>query len=200
MSILAQYPTCRNPSCIHRIDTHRYNLLPIGSNTSHTSNSCLHHPNDIQQPTLITQQPSSNTFITDSIPMPTDNLSLAQPISNPITNSIPIPSDNLSLAQPISNPLDSITYSGCLSYPLPNNPSRYSLYHTNPTDLPMVSSLPASPNIAINPINGPTALWSQSTLFGNIWNYEPSTARDESIQNHAFQGRAISCISDQPLS
>ena len=200
MSILAQYPTCRNPSCIHRIDTHRYNLLPIGSNTSHTSNSCLHCPNDIQQPTLITQQPSSNTFITDSIPMPTDNLSLAQPISNPITNSNPMPTDNLSLAQPISNPLDSITYSFCLSYPLPNNPSRYFLYHTNPTDLPMVSSLPASPNIAINPINGSTALWSQSTLFGNIWNYEPSTAHDESIQNHALQGRAISCISDQPLS
>ena len=200
MSILAQYPTCRNPSCIHRIDTHRYNLLPIGSNTSYTSNSCLHYPNDIQQPTAITQQPSSNTFITDSTPTPTDNLSLAQPISNPITNSIPVSTDNLSLAQPISNPLDSITYPGCFSHPLPNNPSRYSLYHTNPTDLPMVSSLPASPNIAINPINGPTALWSQSTLFGNIWSYEPSTARDESIQNHAFQGRAISCISDQPLS
>ena len=77
MTILAQYPTCRNPSCIHRIETHRYNLLPIGSNTSHTSNLCLHYPNDIQQPTSITQQPSSNTFTTDSIPMPTDNLSLA---------------------------------------------------------------------------------------------------------------------------
>ena len=193
MAILAQYPTCRNPPCIHRIETHRYNLLPIGSNTSHTSNSYLHCPNNIQQP-------PSNTSTIDSVPMSATNLSLAQPISNPITNSIPIPSDNLSLAQPISNPLDSITYSGCLSYPLPNNPSRYSLYHTNPTDLPMVSSLPASPNIAINPINGPTTLWSQSTLFGNIWNYEPSAACDELIRNHSFQGRAISCISDQPLS
>ena len=150
MTILAQHPTCRNPSCIHRIETNRYNLLPIGSNTSHTSNSCLHYPNDIQQPTSITQQPSSNTFTTDSIPMPTDNLSLAQPISNP---------------------LDSITYSGCLSYPLPNNPCRYSTYHTNllnPTDPPILSSLPTSPNIAVYPTNGSTSLWSQPALFDNI--------------------------------
>ena len=181
MSILAQQPTCRNPSCIHRIETHRYNLLPIGSNTSHTSNSCLHYPNDIQQPPSNIQQPPSNTST---------------------TNSIPIPTDNLSFTQLTSNPSDSITYSGCLSYPLPNNPYRNSFYHTNlyPTDPPMVSSLPTSPNIAAYPTNGSTSLWSQPTLFNKTWNYEPSTSCDESIRNHAFQGRAISCISDQPLS
>ena len=182
MCILAQHPTCRNPSCIHQIETHRYNLLPIGSNASHTSNACLHYPNNTQQPTSTTQQPPSNTPTTDSTPMPTDNLSLAQPISNP---------------------LDSITYSGCLSYPLPNNPYRYSIYHTNlfsPTDPPTVSSLPTSPNIAVYPTNGSTSLWSQPTLFGDIWNYEPSATCDESIRNHASQDKAISCISDQPLN
>ena len=179
MSILAQHPTCRNPSCIHRIETHRYSLLPIGSNASHTSNSYLHYPNDIQQPTSTTQQPSSNTSTTDSIPMPTGNPSLTQLRSNPS---------------------DSPTHSGCLSHSLPNDSNQYSNYHTNPTSLPMVSSLPTSPNIAVYPTNGPTSLWSQPTLFENIWNYEPSTTFDESIRNHSFQGRAISCIFDQPLS
>ena len=179
MSILAQHPTCRNPSCIHRIETHRYSLLPIGSNASHTSNSYLHYPNDIQQPTSTTQQPSSNTSTTDSIPMPTGNPSLTQLRSNPS---------------------DSTTYSGCLSHSLPNDSNQYSNYHTNPTSLPMVSSLSTSPNIAVYPTNGPTSLWSQPTLFDNIWNYEPPTTFDESNRNHTFQGRAISCIFDQPLS
>ena len=176
MCILAQHPTCRNPSCIHQIKTHRYNLLPIGSNTSHTSNACLHYPNDTQQPTSTTQQPPSNTPTTDSTPMPTDNLSSAQPISNPS---------------------DSTAYSSCLSYPLPNDPNQYSNYHTNPTNPPMVSSLPTSPNIAVYPTN---SLWSQPILFDNIWNHAPSTTFNESIRNHSFQGRAISCIFDQPLS
>ena len=189
MSILAQHPTCRNPSCIHRIETHRYNLLPIGSNTSYTSNSCLHYPNDILQPPSNIQQPPSNTFTSDSIPIPTDNLPPTQPTSNPpsniqqppsntsTNNPIPITTDNLSLTQPTSNPSNSTTYSGCLSYPLPNIPFCNSFYHTNlyPTDPPMVSSLPTSPNIAVYPTNGSTSLWSQPTLFENIWNYEPST-------------------------
>ena len=102
MSILAQQPTCRNPSCIHRIETHRYNLLPVGSNTSHTSNSCLHYPNDIQQP-------PSNTSTTDPIPMPTNNPSLTQPISNPLDSIT-----NQTTCQPIQS-----FCSSCLSYPLP---------------------------------------------------------------------------------
>ena len=176
MCILAQHPTCRNPSCIHQIETHRYNLLPIGSNASHTSNACLHYPNNTQQPTSTTQQPPSNTPTTDSTPMPTNNLSSVQPKSNPS---------------------DSTTYSSRLNYPLPNNPIQYPNYHTNPTNPPMVSSLPTSPNIAVYPTN---SLWSQPILFDNIWSHVPSTTFDESIQNHSFQGRAISCIFDQPLS
>ena len=176
MCILAQHPTCRTPSCIHQIKTHRYNLLPIGRNTSHTSNAGLHYPNNTQQPTSTTQQPPSNTPTTDSTPMPTNNLS----------------SD-----QPESNPSDSTTYSSGLNYPSPNDPIQYSNYHTNPTNPPMVSSLPTSPNIAVYPTN---SLWSQPILFDNIWSHVPSTTFNESIRNHSFQGRAISCIFDQPLS
>ena len=113
---------------------------------------------------------------------------------------IPMPTGNPSLTQLRSNPSDSTTYSGCLSHSLPNDSNQYSNYHTNPTSLPMVSSLPTSPNIAVYPTNGPTSLWSQPTLFDNIWNYEPPTTFDESNRNHTFQGRAISCIFDQPLS
>ena len=187
MTILAQHPTCRNPSCIHRIETHRYNLLPIGSNTSHTSNLHLHCPNDTQQ------QPPSTTSTIDSVPISTNTL--AQPILNPLDSTKNQTSYN-------TQPTQSFC-SSCPSYPLPNNPYRYSIYHTNlfsPTDPPTVSSLPTSPNITAYPTNGSTSLWSQPTLFDNIWNYEPSTACDESIRNHAIQGRAISCISDQLLN
>ena len=195
MCILAQHPTCRNPSCIHQIKTHRYNLLPIGSNTSHTSNAGLHYPNNTQQPTSTIQQPPSNTPTTDSTPMPSTT---QQPPSNtPTTDSTPMPTNNLSSVQPKSNPSDSTTYSSRLNYPLPNNPIQYPNYHTNPTNPPMVSSLPTSPNIAVYPTN---SLWSQPILFDNIWSHVPSTTFNESIRNHSFQGRAISCIFDQPLS
>ena len=150
MSILAQHPTCRNPSCIHRIEAHRYNLLPIGSNTSHTSNAYLHCPNDTQQ------QPPSDTSTMDSVPISNNNLLLAQPISNPLDS---IASETTCNQQPTQS-----FCSSCPSYPLPNNPFRYSIYHTNlfsPTDPPTVSSLPTSPNIAAYPTNGSTSLWTQ---------------------------------------
>ena len=200
MTILAQYPTCRNPSCIHRIETHRQNLLRIGSKTYYTSNSYLHCPND-------TQQPPSNTSTIDPVPIATNNLSLAQPISNHLDS---ITNQKTCNQQPTQS-----FCSCCPSYPLPNNPTRYSIYHTNlfsPIDPPTVSLLPTSPNITAYPTNGSTSLWSQPTLFNNIWNlrpstfitnhanYEPSATCVESIRNHANQDRAISCISDQPLN
>ena len=137
MRILAQYPTCRNPSCIHRIETHRYNFLRIGSDTSHTSNAYLHCLNDIEQ------QPPSDTSTIDSVPIFTDNLSLAQPISNPLGSTKNQASYNTQRNQ-------SFSFS-CPNYPLPNNPFRYFIYHTNlsgPTNPPMAPSLPSSPNMA----------------------------------------------------
>ena len=171
MTILSQHPTCRHPTCINRIETHTFNLLPIGRNVPHTSNR------NLQSPT-VTPNPTPNTIPThDQIPNPSD------PIA-------PSPTPTLPITQPL--------YSNYPSMPLLNNPFSYSLFHNNllnSTNIPTTYTSPtsySSPTIQANLPNQSPSLWS--TLDLHPPTFTPTGSNIES------QGRASSCVFDQPLS
>ena len=176
MTILSQHPTCRNPTCINRIDTHRFSLLPIGRNVHHTSNM------NLQSPT-VTPNPSQNS-------LPNHDQTSSYQVPNPSDPTI----SNLTPAPPITHP----SHSNYLNIPPSNNPFHYSFFHNsllNPTNIPITFTPPtpySSSTIQANLPNQIPSLWSTSSL-------SPSTFIPirSSISN---QGRANSCVFDQPLN
>ena len=176
MTILSQHPTCRNPTCINRIDTHRFSLLPIGRNVHHTSNM------NLQSPT-VTPNPSQNSLPNHDQP---SSYQIPNPSDPTISNSTPAP--------PVTHP----SYSNYLNIPPSNNPFHYSFFHNsllNPTNIPMTSTPPtsySSSTIQANLPNQVPSLWSTLSLGPSTF-----TPIRSSISN---QGRANSCVFDQPLS
>ena len=182
MTIMSQYPTCRHPTCINRIETHAFNLFPIGRNVPHTSNK------NLQSPT-VTPNPTPNTIsIHDQIPNPSD------PIA-------PGPTPTLPTTQPL--------YSNYPSMPLLNNPFPYSLFHNNllnPMNIPTTSPIPySSPTIIADLSSQSTSLWSTldrqssaNSLWSTLDSHPPTLMQTRS--NIESQGRANSCVFDQPLS
>ena len=172
MTILSQHPTCRNPTCINRIESHRFSLLPIGRNVHHTSNK------NLQSPT-VTPNPSNSLLNHDQpspylIPNPSDPI---------ISNSTP--------ALPVTQP----SYPNYLNTPPSNNPFLYSFFHNsllNPSNIPMTSTPPTSYSSSTIQANQLPSLWSTLSLGPST-----STPIRSSISN---QGRANSCVFDQPLN